>query len=315
MDFGKPDDPGAVDWALPPDGALAAECLPGARADGARAYIGSTAWGQREFVGEVYPAGTKPADYLAAYGRQFNCVELNATFYRVPDYPQVRRWYAAVPDDFRFCPKVAKGVSQSADLSTSNARALDFAKAVQHFGHKLGPCFMQLPRDFATDRIDVLRAFLERWPAVLRLAVELRHPSWFGDTPRGLDLFAELGARGMGAVITDVGARRDAAHMHVTADFACVRWVGTAHPSDEGRLVAWADRLAEWLGSGLREAYFFIHQPDAVAGGRSAARFARLLRARLPPEVGLRGPRLAAGGADGAPGAYGPLDPAPTLFS
>ena len=307
MDFAKPADPSAVDWSLPADSELTDALSARWAAERSSVFVGSTAWGQRDFVGPVYPPGTKPSDFLAAYARQFNCVELNATFYRMPDFSQVRRWAAAVPADFRFCPKVTKSISQAGDLAATNSRVLDFAKAVQHFAPALGPAFVQLPQNFTVARVDVLRELLDRWPPTLRLAVELRHESWFA-TEQGLDLFAELGARGFGAVITDVGGRRDAAHMHVTADYAFVRWVGTHDSSDGDRLSAWAERVSKWCARGLREVYFMVHQPEEMPGARSASEFVALLRSGPAAErLSVRGPQLVAPG-----GATGPA--APTLF-
>ena len=295
MEFGKVESLGGVDWALAPDPPLTGHVLGGLpdRTD-VTCFIGSTAWGQRGFNGTVYPAGTKPADQLAAYGRQFNAIELNASFYRVPDRAQALKWYAAVPDDFRFCPKVHKAISQAADLGIATSRALDFAKAVQHFEHKLGPCFLQLPGDFTTDRRAALEAWLDAWPPHLRLAVELRHESWFA-TEAGADAFASLAARGVGSVITDVAGRRDAAHMNVTAPFTLLRWVGNVDASDEARLRSWARRILEWARRGVGEVYAFTHQPQEVPSAESAAAFARALHAAAPPEfrVRTRAPRLA----------------------
>ena len=291
MDFGRPDQPSSVDWRLPPDSSLTQLTLKqlGPSKD-AELYIGSTAWAQKELVGEVYPPKTKSADYLQAYGRQFNSIELNTTYYRTPDHRQVLKWYAATPDDFRFCPKVNKAISQRGDLGIHSSSALDFVKAVQHFEHKLGPCFIQLPPGFDTSKVDALRAWLDAWPPTARLAVELRHASWFSESA-GLDLFAELVHRGIGTVITDVGGRRDVAHMHLTADFVVVRWVGTLHDSDRGRLADWAKRLRSWYAAGLREAYVFTHQPEPVPSARSAAALLSLYRSEnARPQVSSRAP-------------------------
>ena len=305
MDFGRPDDPSAVDWRLDGDSSLTQLSLKrfaherGADTS-AHLYIGSTAWGPKEFVGPVYPTGTKAGDFLRAYAAQFNTIELNTTYYRTPDHRQVMKWYAATPDDFRFCPKVNKAISQASDLGVHTSRTLDFAKAVQVFEHKLGPCFVQLPPTFGTDRADALRAWLDQWPPQLRLAVELRHESWFSEGA-GLDLFAELYERGVGAVITDVGGRRDVAHMHITAPFVLLRWVGTLHDSDGARLEAWASRLAAWMRAGVREAYVFTHEPEPVPSARAAASLVRHVRAHGLAGLRTRGPVLREGAGAAPP--------------
>lgn len=294
MEFGKLEDLSEVTWTLPQNTALTDLVLaqmPNRQAG--RFYIGSTAWGQRDFVGTVYPAGTKPGGFLEAYGRQFNSIELNASFYRVPDRAQVLKWYAAVPDDFRFCPKVHKAISQSGDLAIQTSRTLDFAKSVQHFEHKLGPCFLQLPGDFTTERWAALEAWLDQWPPHLALAVELRHASWFS-TSTGADAFASFAARRIGSVITDVAGRRDVAHANVTAPFVLLRWVGNADESDDGRLLDWARRLLSWSKSGVAATYVFTHQPRELPSAMAAARLATLLKAAAPDfSLEMRAPRLA----------------------
>ena len=307
MEFGKLDPGAAADWTLRADPPLTVHTLGTLEAVGpCRIYVGSTAWGQRGFVGAVYPAGTRPGDFLAAYARQFNTVELNATFYRVPDRAQVLKWYAETPDDFRFCPKVNKAISQANDLSVLTSRTLDFAKAVQHFEHKLGPSFLQLPADFTVARVDALRAWLEAWPPHLPLAVELRHESWFAEST-GADLFAELAARQVGAVITDVGGRRDVAHMQLTATFVLVRWVGTLAGTDAPRLEAWAQRIVDWAEAGLAEAYLFTHEPEEVPSAEAAATLVGFLRKhKRSRALSLRGPQLA-GDPERSPVAQGQL--------
>ncbi len=294
MEFGKLESLVGVDWRLRPDPELNALMLGAlAPAEVFRVYVGSTAWGQKDLLGSYYPVGTRADQFLPAYGRQMNVVELNTSFYRVPDRDQVMKWRADTPDDFMFCPKVNKLISQANDLGVLTTRTLDFAKAVQHFEQKLGPCFLQLPSDFSTARLDALLSWLDTWPAQLKLAVELRHASWFGGS-RGNSIFDELAGRGMGAVITDVAGRRDAAHMHVTAPFTFVRWVGTMGESDLVRLDAWAERLVAWGQQGLAEAYFFTHEPEGVPSVAAAEAFVGFLRKHENSRaISTRGPQLA----------------------
>ena len=296
MEFGKVEDLSSVDWTLAPHTALTTHVLKEVQRlpnHGSQAlYVGSTGWSQREFLGEVYPLGTRPGEYLDAYGRQFNTIELNTTFYRTPDRAQVLQWYVKTPDDFKFCPKINKGVSQAVDLSVETSRTLDFAKSVQHFEHKLGPCFLQLPSNFTTERIDALYRWLDIWPPSLKLCVELRHESWFSES-HGVDAFAHLASRGIGSVITDVAGRRDVAHMNVTAGFAMLRWVGAMHPSDDVRLGTCSERIASWFRAGLTEAYIFTHQPEAVPSASASARFVEFWRKQnAVGHVRVRGPIL-----------------------
>lgn len=292
MEFGKPDNPALVDWTLAPDTALTGHVLSQLSPKPSmppQVFIGSTSWGDKEYVGEVYPKKTKAKDFLAAYGKQFNAIELNTTFYRMPKLDQTEAWAAKVPADFRFCPKVNKLLSQSKNLAVGTDRIQEFCAGVRGFGKHLGPCFIQLPTHFDTTKFEVLLTFLDHWPADVRLAVELRHASWFGES-RGADLFAELLARGHGTTISDVGLRRDAAHMNVTADFFLLRWVGNLHETDQQRLEEWSTRIATWLHSGLAQAYVFTHQVIAPEAAKSATKFENLLRKSYPSPLEGRSP-------------------------
>lgn len=264
MEFGKTTDLSAVDFSLPADPARNARLLRRAGSAGTVGfYLGATGWSIREWVGLLYPKGTQPAEYLHHYSRQFNTIEFNTTYYRLPDAGLVQRWYEQSAADFRFCPKVMQSISHSRDFALGADLVDRFCEAMKGFKEKLGWCFLQLPPYFGPSENNLLR--LERLLArfSVPLCVELRHPGWFEDGDAGTELFDLLEKYGIGTVITDVAGRRDVCHMNLTAPVAMVRFVGNnLHPSDSQRLQQWAERLATWCKSGLREVYFFMHQPD-----------------------------------------------------
>ncbi|MFK8054671.1 MAG: DUF72 domain-containing protein [Saprospiraceae bacterium] len=302
MEFGKPENPALIDWSLAPDTDLTNHVLEGLSpplCEGQRTkpntaphiYLGSTSWGDKEYVGPVYPPKTKAKEFLEAYGKQFNTIELNTTFYRMPKADQTAAWADKVPSDFRFCPKVNKLLSQSKNLGVGTNRIEEYCEGVRGFGENLGPCFIQLPTHFDTSKFEALLAFLDQWPSDVRLAVELRHASWFTES-RGADLFAELFARGHGTTISDVGTRRDVAHMNITTDFFLLRWVGSLHSTDQERLAEWSAKLASWISGGLTQAYVFTHQVVAPEAAKAASSFEDMLRAHYPAPLNVRSPEI-----------------------
>lgn len=280
MKFGKVPDPSVIDFDFPvPPLANAARLdryelgrdmgLP-------QLYLGATGWSMKEWVGRWYPDKTKATEYLRHYGRQFNTIELNTTHYRIPDAATVERWYREVPGDFRFCPKLPQAISHRTDFGRSTGSLQAFVSRLDGFGEKLGCAFMQLPPHFAAARLPDLRAFLDRWPGLLPLAVEVRHPSWFSDPFATEALMDALAARSVAAVITDVAGRRDVLHNYVTAPRTMIRFVGNGLiASDYHRLEAWSALLREW---NLPETYFFPHQPDNLLAPDAAAWFALYVR-------------------------------------
>ena len=277
MKFGHAPDPDAVEYDLPVEPLANAARLDryelGPGEGKPRVYLGATGWSMKEWVGKWYPAKTKPADFLREYGKQFNTIELNTTHYRVPDLDLVRRWYEAVPADFRFCPKVPQHISHRNDFGQGEGHLQRFVAALDGFGEKMGCAFVQLPPYFDAGRLKQLEVFLDRWPRLLPLAVEVRHESWFTDPFATEALMDALAARGVAAVITDVSGRRDVLHGYVTAPRTMVRFVGNGLvESDYDRLRQWAGKLREW---NLPETYFFPHQPDNVLAPDASAWLAR----------------------------------------
>jgi uncharacterized protein YecE (DUF72 family) len=224
--------------------------------------VGLPLWSKKEFVGPVYPEGTRAKDFLRAYGQRFLTIELNASHYRVPDAEKIHAWCNEVPESFTFCPKVPQTISHSKLAQVSEL--LLFAKQIEAFGTRLGPCFLQLPeyadKTWKRTIFELTRAF----PPHLKLALELRHPDWFSDAPGFEKLGAYLGERNIALIMTDTPGRRDVLHMARTAPYMFIRFLGNSlHESDFARIDAWSKRIQQWAQEGI-ETYFFLHQPNEV---------------------------------------------------
>lgn len=294
MKFGKLPDISGVDFSLPPDAARTGPLLAGLpeREEPPLLYIGCTGWSMKEWVGRVYPPGTKARDYLRAYSRQFNTIELNTTHYRIPTVETIEKWYQESAPDFRFCPKVPQSISHSQNLGLGTDLIPSFSGAVLGLKEKLGCCFMQMPPYFDIRRLTQLEKFLRAFPREIPLAIELRHESWFANAQNGEAVFSLLESHNTATVITDVAGRRDVLHMRLTNGAAMLRFVGNGlHPSDFSRIDEWMERLAEWTKKGLREAYFFAHEPDNLLAPELAA-YALEKAGEQLPEAQTRGPKL-----------------------
>ncbi|MEM0998501.1 MAG: DUF72 domain-containing protein [Bacteroidota bacterium] len=285
MKFGKLLDLNGVDWALPADhprtgSVLAASPRPATQP--LRIYLGATGWSNKEWVGTWYPKGTKAANYLNHYSRQFNTIEFNTTHYRIPSADLVARWYAGAQSGFRFCPKVPQQISHRARLQAEDA-TIRFVEVLRGLGEKLGPIFLQLPDYHGPEQAQLVLDFLRDWPADLGLYFEFRHPDWFnGSHPGAQRVFDALEAAGQGMVVTDVGGRRDVLHMELTNSILVLRFVGNGlHPSDYTRTDEWVERLQEWNEAGLREAYLFLHQPEMEQVPEFTAYWAQALNGAL----------------------------------
>jgi len=293
MEFGRVPYIEKINFSLPADAVMTGQVLAQAVREGPgtiRCYVGGTGWGQPNWLGKVYPRGTKPKDFLQQYASQFNSIELNALWYNLQPKPVIEKWASQVDTQFRFCPKISNTISHELQLENAAHDTALFVDHMQSFGITLGPSFLQLSERFDPRRAAILQSYLSILPRDFRVCVELRHEDWFAGpaaaaaaretaataaretsaaaareisaaaTRETWDQFFEYG---IGTVITDTPGRRDVLHMRLTAPFAFIRYVGNSlDPTDFVRIDAWADRIRTWIGKGLREVYFFVHDHE-----------------------------------------------------
>jgi uncharacterized protein YecE (DUF72 family) len=272
MDFGKvaTADLKLVDHTLPADAvSTSAMLMKSKKTDRSAYFVGCAKWGRDEWKGLIYPPETKTADFLNEYAKQFNAIELNASFYKVPTQASVESWRLKVEanamGEFAFVPKFPKSISHFKKLQNAEEITERFVHAVAGLGRYLGPCFLQLSDAFAPKDFVILENYLRSLPAELRLFVELRNSGWFADTDTRasvVKLFSELN---VGWVITDTSGRRDLLHMEFSTPEAFIRFEGNGKDmilSDTKRIEEWVTRIKSWVEQGLKTVYFFLHQLD-----------------------------------------------------
>lgn len=292
MKFGKLDNIEDVNFKLPEDYPFNSGLLTDSiEYSQPNFYIGCTSWTTKEWKGKVYPEKTKAADFLIAYGRQFNTIELNTTHYRIPKPEYIKKWIDQTPVDFKFCPKVLQLISHSRDLGLGTNRITEFCEAVSLFGDKLGMCFIQLPPYFGIDRLPILESFFNAFPTEIPLAVELRHESFYQTTDNLAKTIDLLNKYDKTFLITDVAGRRDILHMALTTGSTMIRFVGNnLHKTDYSRMDEWVEKLNSWKAYGLKTVYFFPHEPDNIC----APEISQYLNQRLKKDDNfkVRGPKL-----------------------
>ncbi|NGP87095.1 DUF72 domain-containing protein [Fodinibius halophilus] len=271
MKFGSVDNPEKVEYALPEDHPGTQSML-GQNGDPGKPnlFVGCAKWNRNDLKG-FYPKGT--GDELTYYSRQFNCVELNATFYNIFDEDQVKKWHDKVPADFKFFPKVNRYISHLKWLNGIEERTDDFIDSIVHFKEKLGTVFLQLRGNFKPKFFDRVQNFVEYWPEGIPLAVEFRHPDWFDEESVADELYALFEENDVANIITDTAGRRDLLHMRLTNNEAFIRYVGANHPTDVSRLDEWTQRLQIWHEQGLENIHFFVHQNKEKKSPQLAAHF------------------------------------------
>ncbi len=256
MKFGKVDHPENIDFSLPPTHNDTKRILQ-PNNEPISVYVGCAKWNRSDLKG-FYPRGTK--DELEYYSRQFNSIELNATFYRNFPASQFEKWYDKTPVNFKFFPKLGQEISHWKRLKGAEDVVNSYIDHFSNLREKLGTIFLQMHNNFSPKNFDALENFVKSWPKGLPLAIECRHTDWFTNPEISTDYFQLLEDYNIANVLVDSAGRRDMMHMRLTNNEAFIRYVGANHPSDYTRLDDWVKRLKEWKELGLNKIHFFIHQ-------------------------------------------------------
>ncbi|WP_417430001.1 DUF72 domain-containing protein [Halpernia sp.] len=279
MKFGQVPDPSEIDFTLPKDHPTTKEILKKNKSKKFQAFVGCAKWNKTDLKG-FYPKGTK--DELTYYSTQFNSIELNATFYKLPTPDQILTWKDKTPKDFKFFPKVSNTISHFKRLKDVTDVVTLYATAVLNFGEKLGMVFLQLHDNFKPKDYDRLEKFIKDWPKEISLAIELRNEEWFADGEIFNKIMSLFEKNNVTNIIVDTAGRRDMLHMRLTTDSAFIRYVGANHESDYERFDDWIERIKIWKKEGLENLYFFVHQNIEKASPLLSAYFIE----KLNKEVG-----------------------------
>jgi uncharacterized protein YecE (DUF72 family) len=223
--------------------------------------IGTSGWSYDHWVGGFYPERTAAAARLGVYAETFDSVEINNTFYSLPDETTVAEWRRQVPDGFRFAVKASRYLTHMKKLKEPQEPLQRLLDRVAPLGDKLGPLLFQLPPNWRVDHRR-LEAFLDLLPKGRRYAFELRDPSWHDAAVRRL-----LEGKGAAFCIFDIGGERSP--VLVTTDFVYLRLHGPGaayRGSYDGRtLFGWARRCQGWLADGLDVYCYFDNDEKAFA--------------------------------------------------
>jgi uncharacterized protein YecE (DUF72 family) len=248
--------------------------------------VGTSGWQYRDWRGRFYPAGLPQARWLPYYADRFATVEINSSFYRLPERSTFEGWRNRTPESFRAAVKMSRyltHIRRLRDPAEPVARFLDRAAGL---GDRLGPVLLQLPPNLPADP-DALAATLARFPPGVAVAVEPRHASWWTDPVRHT-------LERHGAALCWADRRgRPVTPLWRTAGFGYLRL-------HEGRAAGWPRYGAAALRSWVRRlaatfdesatVYVYFNNDQHCAAPLDAAAFAEAAR-RYGLAVAHRAPR------------------------
>ena len=148
-------------------------------------YVGTSGWQYAHWREVLYPRGLPQRQWLSWYAERFQTVELNNSFYRLPEAASFERWHDETPEHFVFAVKMSRFLTHLKRLHDPQDPVRRFLERADALGTKMGPVLLQLPPRFAA-RADLLDAALQQFPSRLRIAVELRDETWFTSETRSV---------------------------------------------------------------------------------------------------------------------------------
>jgi uncharacterized protein YecE (DUF72 family) len=225
--------------------------------------VGTSGYSYKEWKGIFYPDDLPAAKMLPYYAERFDSVEINNTFYRMPDEKTVTNWARQVPEGFTFIIKAPQRITHQKKLAGTEDDVRHLFDVAALLGDKLGPVLFQLP-PFARKDAGKLRDFVAALPADRKVVFEFRHASWCDD-----EIYGILRDRDIALCLADTDEVTDRDALVVpTASWGYLRLRRTEYTRDD---------LAEWAGRVTRqpwsEAYVAFKHEDEAKGPRFAVDF------------------------------------------
>ena len=229
-------------------------------------HVGTSGYSYKEWKGNFYPEDLPAKEMLSYYSRRLPAVEINNTFYRLPQPSMIENWNAQVPARFRFSIKATQRITHIKRLNNVADETKYLLETASLLEQRLGVVLFQLPPNFKKD-VERLKAFLDRLQPDLRTAFEFRHESWFDD-----ETFDLLRARDCALVVSDTD-EKPLTEIIGTAKWGYLRLRRTAYDQDD---------LAEWMkrvkNQKWKDAFVFFKHEDEGTGPKLAAQFLELAK-------------------------------------
>jgi uncharacterized protein YecE (DUF72 family) len=240
-----------------------------------RARVGCSGWEYKHWRGDFYPADVPKLRWFEHYAATFDTVEINNTFYRLPEASTFAAWAARAPAGFLFAIKASRFLTHMKKLKEPEEPIERLFSRMRPLGEHLGPVLYQLPPGWRLDR-DRLEHFLEALPRGVRHVMEFRDPSWYAE-----DVCLMLERHRVALCLHDM--RGSATARERVGPFVYVRFHGATgqynggYPDD--RLEGWADWLHDQRKAGI-DVYAFFNNDVGGHAPRNAVTLQRLLEER-----------------------------------
>lgn len=223
--------------------------------------IGTSGWIYKHWMGIFYPPKLPGSEQLSFYAEHFSNVEVNFSFYRLPERSVFETWRSQTPPEFLFAVKGSRFLTHMKKLKDPQEPLSRLMERASGLEEKLGPILFQFPHTWHlnSDRLESFLELLQMYPQQ-RYTFEFRHPSWL--IPPVYALLERAGAALCLPVSPTVPL-----DIHLTASWTYIRmhsgqW-GTGYSDQE--LSTWSDRIRLFLKQGVDVYVYFNNDPEGHA--------------------------------------------------
>lgn len=228
--------------------------------------IGTSGYHYKHWRGPFYPKNISPNKMLEFYSHNFDTVELNNSFYRLPTETAFDDWRQITPANFVFAVKASRFLTHQTKLKDPESALQKLLPRASRLSDKLGPILFQLPPRWQMNP-GRLEALLEALPRHLRFAFEFRDLSWI--RPEIETLLARFNAA---FCIYELAGYHSP--LTITADYAYVRLHGPGpgkyqETYSNGRLHRWSKQVEDWAKD-LAAIYIYFDNDQAGYAARNA---------------------------------------------
>src|SRR5437867_1088453 len=136
-------------------------------------FVGTSGWQYASWRGRFYPRSLPQRAWLQHYASRFPVVEVNNSFYRLPNDTTFDHWRSGTPKGFLFVVKASRYITHIRRMRDAKDSVDLFWSRASRLREKLGPVLFQFPPNLRAD-VPLLADFLQILPPGMRPAFEFR---------------------------------------------------------------------------------------------------------------------------------------------
>ena len=232
--------------------------------------VGTSGYQYKHWKSVFYPDEISRKEWFTYYSAHFNTVEINNTFYNLPEPQTFDKWHDLAPRGFRYALKFSRYGSHMKKLKDPESYIYNFTERAERLKSFLGPILVQLPPRWNVDP-ERLRNFLKIVPRGQKWAFEFRDPSWLCE-----EIYEVLRSNNAALCIHDMIQKHP---RPVTSDWTYIRFHGNGYSGSYNleTLNTWANWIKERLADGTA-VYAYFNNDDRAFAVKNAMELKRYVR-------------------------------------